>query len=331
MSTVTKKITKDNKMNKKIIGAIAAIGSAALVAEFAIHGYLDVMYAERIPMGLLKRMGNKKSDRSLREIHKFNAGENEWAATKDIENIDIKNSREETLKGYFLPADEKSDVFVLFAHGYRSSHAGDPYNFIRFYHEEMKFNFMSVDHVTAGESEGDYLGFDYFESEDMFKWVDYLTERFGEDIKIILHGVSMGGATVCKMASRVPSQVKLIISDCAYTSAEDELLNVVNSVGINKVAPVALFLFNRMNKRFAKFDLKDTDVRESVKSAAVPMLFVHGDSDDFVPTRMVFELYDLCGNEKDLLIVEGAAHAESILIGMEKYKAKMKEFIAKYI
>ena len=318
-------------MNKKLIGALVALGGVAAVAEFAIHGYLDVMYAERIPQGILKRMGNKKSDKSLREIHKFNAGENEWAKTKDIEVVDLKNEREINLKGYFLPAEKSSDVYVLFAHGYRSDHSGDPYNFIRFYHEEMGYNFMSVDHVTAGDSEGDFLGFDYFEAEDMFEWVNYLIERFGEDIKIILHGVSMGGATVCKMASRVPQQVKLIVSDCAYTSAEDELLNVVNSVGITKAAPFAFALFNRVNKRLAKFDLKDTDVRPSVIEAKVPMLFVHGDADDFVPTRMVYELYDLCSNEKDILIVEGAAHAESILIGAEKYKAKLKEFIAKYI
>jgi alpha/beta superfamily hydrolase len=318
-------------MSKKIIPAIVALGAAAAVAEFAVHGYLDVMYAEKIPQGIMKRLGNKKSDKSLREIHKFNEGENEWASSKDIEKIDLKNARDNNLKGYYLPAEKESDVFVLFAHGYRSSHCGDPYNFIRFYHEEMKFNFMSVDHVTAGESDGDFLGFDYFESEDMLLWIDYLTERFGKDIKIILHGVSMGGATVCKMASRVPEQVKLIVSDCAYTSAEDQLKSVCNSVGLVKSAPLAFFLFNRMNKRLAKFDLKDTDVRTSVSQARVPMLFVHGDTDDFVPTRMVYELYDLCPTKKDLLIVKGAAHAESILIGSEKYKAKLNEFINKYI
>lgn len=318
-------------MNKKLVGAIVALGGAALAAEVALHGYLDVMYTEKIPQGIMKRLGNRKSDKQLREIHKFNAVENEWANTKDIEVVDIKNDRDITLKGYYLPAEEETKVFVLFAHGYRSSHSGDPYNFIRFYHEEMKYNFMSVDHVTAGESEGKYLGFDYFEAEDMFLWINYLTERFGNDIKIILHGVSMGGATVCKMASRVPEQVKLIISDCAFTSAKDEFENVIGATAFKRAYPLMYGIFNALNKRLAGFDFKETDVRESVREAKVPMLFVHGDADDFVPTRMVFELYDTCENEKDLLIVEGAAHAESILIGSTKYKAKLKEFVAKYI
>ena len=318
-------------MNKKIIPALIALGGAALAAEVLVHGYLDVMYAERIPQGLFKRMGNKKADKSLREIHKYNARENEWLSEQDVEVIDLKNDRDLNLKGYLLPAKEKTDIFVLFAHGYRSSHCGDPSNFVRFYHEEMGYNFMSVDHVTAGDSEGDYLGFDYFESQDMMLWVKYLTERFGEDIKIILHGVSMGGATVCKMSSSVPEQVKLIISDCAYTSADEQFISVANSVGITRTANLAFSIFNEMNKRLAGFDIKDTDVRPSVKEAKVPMLFVHGDADDFVPTRMVYELYEACPTDKDILIVEGAAHAESILIGSEKYKAKMKEFISKHI
>ena len=318
-------------MSKKIIPALVALGTAALAAEVAIHGYLDVMYAERIPQGLFKRMGNKKSDKSLREIHKFNEQENEWLSTKEVETINLKNASELNLKGYYLTAEKESNIYVLFAHGYRSSHSGDPSNFVRFYHEEKGFNFMSVDHVTAGESEGDYLGFDYFECEDMLLWVDYLVQRFGEDIKIILHGVSMGGATVCKMASRVPKQVRMIISDCAYTSAPEELTSVVNSVGIIRTAPFLLSIFNHVNKRLAGFDLNDTDVRPSVREAKVPMLFVHGDADDFVPTRMVYELYDLCPTEKDLIIIRGAAHAESILIGSEKYKAKLNEFIDKHI
>ena len=318
-------------MNKKVISAILALSAAAVTAEVLIHGYLDVMYAETIPQGLFKRMGNKKADKSLREIHQFNQRENEWLSEKEVEVIDLKNERDLTLKGYLLPAKEESNIFVLFAHGYRAGHDGDPSNFIRFYHEDMGYNFMSVDHVATGDSEGKYIGFDYFESQDMMLWIKYLTERFGEDIKIILHGVSMGGATVCKMSSDVPEQVKLIISDCAYTSADEEFINVANSIGVNKTAPFIFAVFNKMNQLLAGYDIKETDVRPNVAKAKVPMLFVHGDADDFVPTRMVYELFDACTSEKDILIVEGAAHAESILIGSEKYKAKLKEFISKYL
>lgn len=67
----------------------------------------------------------------------------------------------------------------------------------------------------------------------MLRWIEYLTARFGQDITVILHGVSMGAATVLQLAgSRCPDCVKLIISDCAYTSAKDEFSYVARNAGL---------------------------------------------------------------------------------------------------
>lgn len=315
---------------KKITKLIlTGTGAAALAAEIAIHGYMDVMYAERIPRGIIKRIADKKNDESMREFGAFTEKSHQWINMQDIEKIDLKSKHGYTVKGYLLTAQKPSNIFVIFAHGYRSDHMGDPANFERYYHEKG-YNFLSVDHVTAGESGGDYVGFDYFESDDLLSWIDYLTERFGEDSKIILHGVSMGGATVCKCASRVPDCVKMIISDCAYTSATDQFTSVVNAIGIKKSAPAIIKLFNGLNKKFAGYDLKDTDVTESVRNARVPMLFVHGGADDFVPTDMVYTLYGICTAKKDLLIVDNAGHAQSIMVNGDLYKSKIDGFIAKY-
>ena len=43
--------------------------------------------------------------------------------------------------------------------------------------------------------------------------------RVGEDAEIVLHGLSMGAATVLMVSGeRLPEQVKAIIEDCGYTS-----------------------------------------------------------------------------------------------------------------
>jgi len=101
----------------------------------------------------------------------------------------------------------------------------------------------------------------------MLSWVYYLISHYGPDIKIILHGVSMGGATVCKMSSAVPKQVKLIISDCAYTSAKDEFQSVANSVNLEKAGPVVIKTIDALNKVFAGYELEETDVRPNVQNA----------------------------------------------------------------
>lgn len=310
--------------------AIAGAGVVALAAEVAIHGYLDVMYVEKIPKGLIKRAMLHEDDPVTQRFRKFTRESCDWIGQQDIENIDMQSKRGYNVKGYLLLAEKPSNTFVVFAHGYRSTHLGDPANFEQFYHEKG-YHFLSMDHVAAGESGGKFVGFDYYESDDLLSWVDYLVDRFGTDINIILHGVSMGGATVCQCASRVPEQVKLIISDCAYTGAIEQFHSVVNSVGIKKAAPALVNLFNAINKRVAGYDLADTDVLDSVGNSKVPMMFVHGDADDFVPTSMVYTLYDACKNDKKLLIVKGAVHAQSIMTGGDQYKAEINDFINKYM
>ena len=317
-------------MGKKL-AALAGLGAVAAVAGAAFHSYLDVMYKETIPKGPMKRLQDIMDNGDMVELGNMCARSNEWNDAQEKEIITMENDRGENLKGYLFKAeDENSKLFAVFAHGYRGSYRGDPANFVKYYHDKG-YNFFCCDHTSAGDSEGDFVGFDYFESRDMLKWLDYLTERFGDDIKIILHGVSMGGATVCQMASKVPEQVKLIVADCPYTSAKDEMLSVASGIGIKKLAPYIFEGINALNKKLAGYDLLETDVRDSVKNSKVPMLFVHGGSDDFVPTRMGKELYELCGNEKDMFIVDIAKHADSIVWDTEGYLAKLDEFIGKYM
>ena len=315
-------------MKKRTLILLGAAGVG--IGAAAVHSYLDLMYKQTIPKGPAARIQELTDNGDLQDLADMCAENMKWVDEKGLEIIDMKSDRGENLKGYLLLCENESKTFCVFAHGYRADHRGDPANFYKYYYDKG-INFFACDHTSAGASEGDWVGFDYYESQDLMKWVNYLIERFGNDIKIILHGVSMGGATVCKMASSVPEQVKVIVADCRYTSAVDEFTAVANSAGIKYTTPYLLSMINFLNKRLAGYDLKDTDVRESVKNSKVPMLFVHGGSDDFVPTRMGKELFELCGNEKELFIVPPALHAESVVKDTEGYYKKLDEFLGKYL
>ena len=314
-------------MKKKILTALALATTGFVVGELIVHSYLDVMAVEKLPYGIIKRRMNKGKD-GTRPIDIYTDDNRKWVENQPVNHIDLENDRKNIVKGYLHKGDNDK-VFVVFAHGYRSDHLGDPVNFQQFYHQKG-YNFLSVDHVASGNSQGNFVGFGYYESQDLHKWLNLLISEYGEDIKIILHGVSMGGATVCQMASSVPKQVKMIVSDCAFTSGFDEFDNVIKSIGITKTKAL-LKGFNAINKRVAGYDFMLTDVRESVKNATVPMLFVHGGNDDFVPTKMGYELYEICGGSKDLLIVDGAAHAESIRVDTDAYHSKLNSMIEKYL
>lgn len=232
------------------------------------------------------------------------------------------SARGEQLAGYYFPSgDAPTGKIVFIVHGFRSN----IYRTSGMYYElfaSRGFDIFCCDNVAHGMSGGRYMGYDYFESEDCLHWIDCLRHCFGEDIQIIMLGQSLGGATVCKMSDRVPDNVKFIVDDCGFTSAVETL---------GKKAGPLFGLVNAITVHNAGYDLAQTNVRENVKKARVPMLFVHGRKDMVVPFSMSLELYDLCPTEKDRLYVDDAKHVECIYYAYDEYAKKIDEFIGKYI
>ncbi len=266
----------------------------------------------------------------LPEDNSVNEEKIAWFHNQVLEDYEITNEKGFRLKAYLLPAEEKSDVYVFCSHGYRGNGRLEFQNMAKFYHEKG-YNLFIVDHQAAGESDGTYIGFGYHEYTDCFSWLDFMLNEFGKDIQIILHGVSMGCATVTMMSGndRLPSNVKFTVADCGYTSAYDEFMHNISKAKF--VTPV-MAAANRFNKLISGFDFKDANPLEAVRNAKVPMLFIHGSIDDFVPTKMVYELFNNCSApDKDILIVEGAAHAESYPVDSTSYEAKINKFADKYI
>lgn len=306
------------------------MGLTALAAGELIHIYYDLMGRENKKFRSVMALFEGKPPEGEEDVFgNFIKEKLKWINEQKTEKLYLTSNRGERLVGWLTCPQAKSRVFAVFAHGHHTDHNGDPANFMRYYIEKG-YNFLTMDHVACGESEGKFCGFDYYESQDCLKWIDYLIERFGEDIKIIIHGVSMGGSTVCQMASRVPPQVKLAVADCPFAGAIDEFADAAKGAGVT-LPKAVINVFNGINKALAGFDLKDTDVRRSVQSSRVPMLFVHGDSDTLIPIKTCLELYKLCTAEKEMFIVEGAKHAQSVVVNEGGYHKKLDEFIGKYL
>lgn len=282
----------------------------------------------KIP-GKINESGAEKQMKEKPELFAPDPRE-EWLNEQTFENYSITNVDGNKLKGYLLKADKPSDVYVFGSHGYRCWGKREFRRMTKFYHD-LGFNVFIVDHQAHGESEGKYIGFGSHESRDSLQWLGFMLDTFGKDIQIILHGVSMGSATVMMMSGNpsLPKNVKFTVADCGYTSPWAEFDYQLKNAHV----PTSPLLdgANFFNKHIAKYDFKKVDAVESVSHAQVPMLFIHGTKDDFVPTYMVHELYDACSTDKDLLLVEGAGHAESYPTDSAAYEAKVKSFIDKYI
>ena len=238
------------------------------------------------------------------------------------ERITIRSDRGEELCGFYLPCGEKPSGKIAFlVHGYRSDHAEAAGMFMDYYHSRG-FDLFCCDHTASGESGGQWIGYGIYESQDCLKWLRVLTERFGEDVQIILHGFSMGGATVLKMSDRVPENVRFIVSDSGFLNVSRLLTKRLHFM----VLPLLL-----INRVVAGYRIKDADVRPNLACCCAPVLFVHGMEDRTVPFATCQELYALCPTEKDFLYVPEARHVESMYVAPSAYAAKLDGFIEKYV
>lgn len=187
-------------------------------------------------------------------------------------------------------------------------------------------DFTTLDSLRYGSSEGEYIGFGCLDRKDALKWIDWVIKKYGGDVEILLHGISMGGSTVL-MASglELPPQVKGIISDCGFTSPKEVFTHVLKTMYHLPTFPVMQGA-ELINKRLAGYGMDECNARREVAKAKVPILFIHGSKDTFVPTRMCQEIYDCCASPKKILIVEGAAHGESYFKNMKAYEKALDEF-----
>lgn len=186
---------------------------------------------------------------------------------------------------------------------------------------------LLVDERAHGESEGKYIGFGCLDRRDALKWIDWVIQNCGEDVQILLHGTSMGGATVLMTSGlELPEQVKGIISDCAFTSPKEVFTHVLHSMMHMPAFPM-IQIADWMNRKNAGYGLDECNAAREVQKAKVPILFIHGSGDTFVPCSMCETIYENCAAPKRKLIIEGAAHAESYYKDTEAYENALNEFI----
>ena len=308
--------------------ALGAVGIAA--AAYGTCTLIDELLFNK-KMVMPPEVGAKVSGCYMSHLRELLTNNLKWVEDYGYEKHYIMSDRGEGLVGYLMKAKEPSDIYVFGAHGYRSYGKKEFCGFAQYY-LSRGINVFFPDHIASGESDGTHCTFGYYEREDCMKWLQYMKDHFGNDIKIILHGVSMGSATVCMMSGRddLPENVRFTVADCGFTTAKALFKFKMDAL---KIPDFGLLRgVNFANKLNHGFDFRDIAPVESVAKAKVPMLFVHGKKDNLVPAFMAQELYDSCASEyKDILIVEDADHAQAHVGGKEEYEDKMDIFIEKFI
>ncbi len=191
---------------------------------------------------------------------------------------------------------------------------------------KLEHSTLVVEQRACGDSEGRVITFGIRESRDCLSWVEYIINRFGKDVKIILTGISMGASTVIMAGAHdVPQNVIGIIADCGYTSAPEIIKKIIKQL---KLPVSILYPFVRIGaKIFGRFDINDASPIKVVGNCRVPIFFVHGEADDFVPCDMSRRNYNACKSRKKIFTVEGAGHGLSYLLSEKEYINSLSEFL----
>lgn len=252
----------------------------------------------------------------------------EWFNAQQTEDIYINSFDSIKLHGTLLETGNNKNCVICF-HGYTSKGTNDFCAMSKFYHEN-NFNVIMVDERAHGDSEGKYIGFGVLDRHDAEKWVEYAVNRYGKNVNIFLHGISMGGATVLMATGlNLPDNIKAVIADCAFTSAYDVFSHILKRDYHIPKFPL-MNITEIFTKKTAGYSYNDVSTLEAVSKTKIPILFIHGESDDFVPVWMTEKNFEACNSEKELLIVRNADHAESYFSDTSAYEQAVKKYMDKY-
>ena len=254
-----------------------------------------------------------------------------------LEQVELRKVKTTSYDGYDLIAavfkhdDPEGRPWVVLLHGY-TGWKEEMYHFAAKYFGQG-FNVLVPDLRCQGESDGDYIGMGWTDRHDVILWINNILASY-PDAEIVVHGESMGASCALMLTgTNVPESIKCIISDCAYTDAmsmfRKQLKDWFSVPDLGFVSGARIWLRIR-----GGYDLKKASAIEEVKKGCIPTFFIQGDKDRIVPVESAEALYDACAaapDNKELMVVEGAGHAQSCYKDPDAYYDRVFDFIGRYI
>ncbi len=214
---------------------------------------------------------------------------------------------------------------AILLHGYRADCIRDFACGYAMY-RRMGYRVLAVDQRACGKSEGRIIGMGVLERHDCAGWAWYIHDRFGEASPIFLCGLSMGAATVTMAPSlHLPPNVRAISADCGFTSGYEITAKVIRE-DFHLPAGLIMPLIDLYCRLFKGFSLTDCTATETLRHCTIPVIFLHGVEDSFVPAYMSEQNYEACASKKQLILVEKADHGMSYLLEPERCETALRAF-----
>lgn len=321
---------KENRKKSALrAAAVTTAAAAVVVAAGAAATQLLVKTAlDREEPKLVRRFGKKR----VHTARDRDYGRARHDAAKKLEAlphevVTLVSHDGEQLCGHWFPC-KNAKRAVLAMHGWRSSWSMD-FGLIAEFWFRTGCSVLFAEQRGQNNSGGDYMGFGLAERFDCLDWANWIDAREKGKLPIYLSGVSMGASTVLMAAGlRLPENVRGVIADCGFTSPEAIWEHVAQEklhLGRSRLRSA---LVDRQFRRRLKMSAHADSTTQALRRCKIPVLLIHGTEDRFVPIEMTYENYLACASPKRLLIVPGAAHAQSCFVEPERYEVAVAALFA---
>ncbi len=315
-----------NKKQKKILAVVLVIICLLLAVAWFVGDYFVGYALERKPLDDFDPLAPSYEMGEIEQKNKdnINALVDQWLVEVDPVTVNLTATDGTPLHGLVYNNND-SDLWVIAVHGYTSIHTA--VDDIAYNYYNKGYNAITPDLRGHGYSGGQYMTMGYNDSEDLLLWIDYILE-INPNAEIVLHGVSMGAATVMITAGddKLPENVIAVVEDCGYTNAFTMMEEQIEfRFGLPSFPLVDIA--NIVSQIKTGLDIRDASPIESLENAEVPILFIHGDQDGYVQFYMLDELYNSYDGIKEKLVIEGADHGGARNLQPEQYYNTVFNFI----
>lgn len=241
-----------------------------------------------------------------------------WLDEAEQVSYDIPSFDGCRLHAVLLPAEEPSKRYVILSHGYTDNRWGS-LKYAKMY-RDMGWNCVLWDLRGHGANEKDFCTYGLREGQDLSELVKDSYQRYGADITLGLHGESLGAATTISALQYCP--------ELDFAVADSPFADIWNVLERQSAEPAVQWvsIWAKLRYGYALSDMRPID---ALKKSQVPLLLIHGLSDDFVPPENSHQLYEAAQGEKEIWLVEGAAHAQSVFTDPEGYAEHLSRFLEK--
>ncbi|WP_242589941.1 alpha/beta fold hydrolase [Enterococcus sp. DIV0660C] len=266
--------------------------------------------------------------------------------TRPLEGTALNNQtgKSMNLKAYYV--NQNSDKTVMIHGGFRGNWDNGVVTpeYDNFY--QAGYNLLFVDSRTTGGSDGDFVTYGQYESDDVLYWINREVQTKPNQ-GILLYGGSMGAATMMSvLAKPIPKNVKGIIENCGFQSIDEQLRYTYTNLVAPALKDLASIVDLDIVADQAHEDLYMQLLKENyfdqelhlnttenlpilgMSQTNIPKLLIHGTEDNVVPVSNAQNLYDVSKGYKDLVLINGAGHGEAQKVDPTTYNQHVSDFLA---